>query len=188
MGGASKFTVEDVDFDFENTAVRMIANRSYPETKIVGTSVGPLQEGREFEVKYWIARELVKAGIARFREDDVSNLVSLNKIHWTETIQTGRRPSTLPDHFYPKLRRYLTKQKDKAATDASSADEYNRARRLAQDIVNCRLNKVVALAASPAQVDDALRSLSKEERILYDGLHATVSGWRSKILKLRPPR
>lgn len=188
MGAASIFTVEDVDFDFENTAVRMIANRSYPETKVVGLAVGPLEEGREFEVKYWIARELAKAGIARFREKDALNLVSLNKIHWREMIQTGRRISTLPEHFYPKLRRYLSELKDKAATDSSSADEYNRALRLAQDIVNCRLKKIVGLAASPAQTDSVLRSLSREERILYDGLYATVSGWKSKILKLRPPR
>ncbi|MGB9842513.1 MAG: hypothetical protein ACPLKZ_07375, partial [Candidatus Bathyarchaeales archaeon] len=62
--------VKDLDFCFENLRVKIIADRNYPEIQLAGLSLGPLAEGNEYEVYYWVAQELVKAGIAHFREDD----------------------------------------------------------------------------------------------------------------------
>jgi hypothetical protein len=178
--------LEDLDFEFENTSTRIIALENLREIKMVGVTIGPLKEGNEVETKNWIASELIKTGYARLHDDHSLNIVSLNKIHWRETrLQTGRRISSLPEFFYPRLRRYLRELKDKAINDASYAVEYDRAARLARDIVNCRLKKIVSLSASPPQMENVLRSLSREERILYDGLHTKVLKWNSNILKVR---
>ena len=184
MSELSMMSIDDVDFDFENMSTKIVVSRNIQELKVGGVVIGPIEEGKELETRYWIASQLVTAGLASFHDDGSMNFNVLYKIHWKETkLQTGRRISSLPEYFYPKLRRYLSQLKEKAATDATRANEYNNVRRLALDIVNCRLKKIVSLSASPAQTEDVLQRLSKEERILYKSLHSIVSDWRSKILK-----
>jgi len=182
-------SIDDVDFDYENMSIKIVASRNIQELKVAGVDVGPVEEGKELETKYWIASRLVTSGLASFHEDGLMNFDVLYKIHWKETkLQTGRVISSLPEYFYPKLRRYLSQLKEKASTDATRAIEYNNAMTLTNDVVTCRLKKIVGLSASPAQTEDVLQKLSKEERILYDTLHSTVSEWRFKILKVGASR
>jgi hypothetical protein len=47
--------IKKLDFCFENVPVRVIADRNHPEIKLAGLSVGPFEEGNEYEVYYWIA-------------------------------------------------------------------------------------------------------------------------------------
>lgn len=175
-------TIDDIDLEFQNSMVKIVALGNLQEMKVAETVVGPLQEGKEYEMRYWIALELVKARYARFYEDDIITFLSLNKIHWRETkLQTGRQISPLPEFFYPKLRRYLRELKQKASSDASIASEYAQASRLAQDIVNCRIRKIVNLTTY-SQVESILKSLSGEEKCVFEGLCEMVSEWGTKVL------
>jgi len=177
-------SVDDVAFDFEDTSTKIIVSRKIQELKVAGVNIGPAEEGRELETRFWIASHLVSAGLANFHEDDLMNFNVLYKVHWKETkLQTGRMISSLPENFYPKLHRYLRRLREKAVSDATRANEYANALRLNQDIVDCRLRKIVSLSASPTQTEDVLQKLSKEEQILYNSLHSIVSEWRTKILK-----
>lgn len=176
-------SIEDADFKFENSPVKMVANRSCPEIELVGMKVGPFDEGREYEVQFWVAQELENAGIARIREEELLDAVKLHKVHWKERVQPVKRVSSLPEEFYPRLRRYLADLKGEAKRSAEKMREYEKAVRLAHDIVNCRLKKVVSLSSSPAQTDQFLQNLAREERVLYDRLYEIVSDWKSSILK-----
>jgi hypothetical protein len=53
--------IKDLDFRFENSPTRIVANRNHPEIKLAGITVGPLQEGNEYEVHNWIAYGLAGA-------------------------------------------------------------------------------------------------------------------------------
>ncbi len=176
--------IMDADVEFQNSTVKIVALGSLQSFDVADATVGPLEEGKEYEVRYWVASELVKAGYARFYDDIPLTFASLNKIHWRETkLQTGRQISPLPEFFYSKLRRYLDELKQNASRDASLAMEYAQASRLAHDIVNCRLNKIVNLATYPP-TENVLRALCKEERGLFDSICATVSEWESRIYKV----
>jgi len=179
----ARASIDDLDIDFENTPVKVVTNRTIPQIKTADGFVGPADEGKELEVRYWVARELLRAGLVRLREEDVLDIKALTKVHWREMIQTGRQISTLPENFYPKLRRYLELIKEKSQSDPAAIQEYDRAIRLAYDIRDCRLRKIVTLAASPAQTETTLKSLSGEERYLYDSIFALVSSWKLRILK-----
>jgi hypothetical protein len=180
-----KITIEDEDFVFNNKLTRIITVRSHPKIDVLGITIGPFEKGKEFNVKFWIAEELVKANIARFSDDEMLNSTSLHKIHWKEVqIQTGRRISVLPEFFYPKLRNHLHQLKQKVMIDPASSIEYDKAVGLAQDIINCRLSKIVGLSSSRVQSEIVLRKLCKEEQILYNSLYTIISDWKSKILKL----
>lgn len=168
---------------FENSPVKIVTNRNCPEIQLVGVKVGPFEEGKEYEVKHWIAKELERAGVARVREEERLDAVKLHKISWKESIQQARQVSPLEEDFYPRLRRYLASLKSKAVRSPEKMKEYGKSTRLSRDIVNCRLRKIVSLASSPAQTNQILNSLAREERVLYKQLYEIINDWKAKILK-----
>jgi hypothetical protein len=169
---------------FENKPVKVIVNRNCPEIQLVGVKVGPFEEGKEHEVPYWIAKELERAGIAKIREEELLDAVKLHKISWKESIQQARQISPLEEDFYSRLRRYLARLKRKAVSNPEKMREYEKATRLSRDIVNCRLRKIVSLASAPAQTNQTLNNLTREERILYRRLYEIINEWKSEILKV----
>jgi len=178
---ASKIDFQD--FCFENSLVKIIANRSCPEIKLGGLGVGPFDEGNEYEVYYWVALELEKFGIAHFREEEQVDATKLNKIQWTERIQSPGQISRLPENFYPKVRRYLTKLRAEIVRDPEKMREHERVRQLAQDIINSRLKKIISIASAPAQTESALRNLADEEKFLYEKLFKLISQWKTQIIE-----
>jgi len=175
--------IQTIDFIYENTPVKIIINRNHPEIQLAGLKIGPYEEGKEYEVKYWIAHELEKTGIARLREEEQLDSVKLHKISWKESIQQTRQLSPIQEDFYPKLRRYLTQLKRSAIGNPDKLKEHEKTTRLAHDIVTIRLKKIVSLASSPEQTNQTLKDLATEERILYQQLHKIVNNWKTKILK-----
>ena len=49
--------LKHLDFRFENSLVKAVANKNYPEIKLAGLTVGPFEEGNEYEIYYWILVE-----------------------------------------------------------------------------------------------------------------------------------
>jgi len=72
----------------EYTPVKVVAASEIPELKLCGLTVGPVDEGREFETSVWVAEELVKAGLARFKDE--LDVQTLTRIHWGEMVQEVR--------------------------------------------------------------------------------------------------
>jgi hypothetical protein len=176
--------IRDADFVFENAPVKIVANRNSPAIDLPGTKVGPFQEGKEYEVKLWIATELKKAGIAHIRMEDPLDLTMLNKIQWKERVQASQRLTSLPEEFYPKLRRCLEELNEEAIKKPEKRADYDKAKNLSDDITRMRLKKIVALASSGRdQAGQILRSLTKEETYVYECLHKIINEWKTEILK-----
>jgi hypothetical protein len=171
-----------LDFCYENSPVRIVANRNCPEIELAGLTVGPFDEGNEYEVYFWVAKELANAGMVHFREDDMLDATKLFKVQWRESVQIPGQISELPDDFYPKLRRYLAALKQEA-TQPEKINEYQKTQHLAKDVVNSRLKKIVALSAAPRQGEQVLKKFSSEEKMLYEQLVKIISEWRDKILE-----
>jgi len=184
LSAKPSMSIKDADFEFENTPVRIAVNRNCPEIELAGLKIGPLEEGKEYEVKFWIAQELEKAGIARFHEEDLLTAVKLYKTHWKERVQSVKQMASLPQDFYPKLRRYLADLKENAVKKPENMREYEKAVRHSRDIINCRLKKIVSLAsASAAQTNQIINNLTVEERNIYRLLRKNIEEWRIEILK-----
>ncbi len=177
-------SIKDADFEFENMPVKVVANRNNPQIELPGIKLGPFTEGKEYEVRFWVAKELEKAGIARLRLDEPLDVTVLNKIHWKEArVQTSQRLASLPDKFYPKLRHYLEELNEEAIKKPEKRTDYEKAKKLFKDINTIRLKKIVSLASSPAKTRILTENLTEEERALYDYLFETISKWRNEILK-----
>lgn len=181
----AKKTIKDADFVFENTPVKIVANRNNKAIELPGMTVGPFTEGKEYEVKFWVAEELNKAGIARIRMDEPIDSKALNKIHWKERMQTSQKVMSLPENFYPKLRRFLEDLSKHAIKKLEKRNEYEKANNLAEDITRMRLKKIVSLASSGRidQTGPILRNLTKEEKFVYTCLHKVLKDWKEEILR-----
>ena len=171
-----------LDFCYENSLVKIVANRNCPEIKLAGLTVGPFDEGNEYEVYFWVAKELAAAGMVHFREDDILDATKLFKVQWKEGVQIPGQISDVPDDFYPKLRRFIADLKAQTS-NPEKFQEYNRAKQLARDIVNSRLKKIVALSSAPTQSDQVLKKLTSEEKIMFEQLVKIISEWKAKILE-----
>lgn len=174
--------IEKLDFCFENSMVRVTADKNYPEIELAGLSAGPFEEGNEYEVYYWIAKELARAEVIHFREDDLLTATALYKIQWKERVQIAGQISELNEDFYPKLRRYLADIKVEIAKHPEKAQEYEKAKHLAWDIVNSRLKKIIALSSGPVQTGQLQKKFACEERLIYERLGKIISEWKSQIL------
>ncbi|MDH5788853.1 MAG: hypothetical protein OEZ40_11235 [Candidatus Bathyarchaeota archaeon] len=175
--------IKNMEFTFENSLVKVIANRNCPEIKLAGLIVGPFEEGNEYDIPFWVAQELEKSGIARFREEERLDATRLYKIQWTERVQAVGHIVKLPQNFYPKLRRYLVDLKKEAAKSPEKMREYEKITHLTQDVVNSRLKKIVSLASAPAQTEHILKNFAHEERFLYERLYGLIHEWRTQIVK-----
>jgi len=180
---SQQVSIEDADLMFENKVAKVVANLNEPEIELAGFKVGPLEEGREYEIRFWIAKELEKLGIVRFREEDMLDVVKLHKIHWKEMVQPTNKASPLPEDFYPKLRRYLKQLVKASRKNGEKLKELEKSSRISQDITNCRVKKIVSLASSLPLTSHALQDLTQEERTLYYCLHQVINEWRKKILE-----
>jgi hypothetical protein len=165
--------------------VKIVANRNCPQIQLSGLTVGPFDEGNEYEVYFWVAKQLALAGLVHFREEEILDTTKLFKAQWKEGVQIPGQISDLPDDFYPKLRRFLHDLKEQATQTQQSEKfhEYDRTKQLARDIVNSRLKKIVALSAAPAQTDQVLKKLTDEEKLVYEQLVKIISEWKAKILE-----
>ena len=171
-----------LDFSYENSLVKIVANKNCPEIKLAGLTVGPFDEGNEYEVYFWVAKELTTSGMVHFREDDVLDATKLFKVQWKEGVQIPGQISELPDDFYPKLRRFLFDLKEQSSKP-EKYQEHFKAKQLARDIVNSRLKKIVALSSAPAQTEQVLKKLTGEEKILFMQLVKIISQWKAEILE-----
>jgi hypothetical protein len=177
-------SIEDADSIFENSPTKVVANRNEEKVELPGLKVGPFEEGVEYELRFWVASELQKAGVVRFREEDTLDVVKLHRVHWKERVQPTSRVSPLPHDFYPRLRRYLTSLIRASEKDRERLKEQEKTARISNDLVNCRVRKIVSLASAPPLAEQALKGLTTEERSLYRRLNTIINEWRSRILKL----
>jgi hypothetical protein len=176
--------IKHLDFRFENSLVKAVANRNYPETKLAGLTVGPFEEGNEYEIYHWVAEKLAEAGIVHFREDSQFGPSELYKVQWKERVQVAGQISELPEDFYPKLRRYLANlKKEIAKGQPEKIQEHEKATQLAWDIVNSRIKKIIALSTVSGQTDQLLKKMAFEERLIYEQLGKLVTHWRAQILE-----
>ena len=173
--------IKDADAAFENKPIKVVAIRSSPEIELTGLRVGPFEEGNEYEVMFWIACELEKAGIVRQREETL-NASRLYPILHLERAQPISNLSSLPADFYPRLRRVLEDLKGVSKNSPEKMREYEYVQQLSKDIADCRLKKIITLASTSGQKGQILRNLTAEELTLYERLDKIIQEWRREIL------
>ena len=145
--------------------------------------VGPFEQGNDYEILFWVAEELEEKGIVNFHDGLLFGPSELYRAQWKERVQVAGQISELPEEFYPRLRRYLSRLGKEINTNPEKVQELNKANQLSRDIVNSRLKKIIALSTGPSQSDVVTRKLTTEEQLVYERIGRFVKDWRKNILK-----
>jgi len=180
----SILSVTDIELDLDSSPVKVRVLHDLPELFLGGEKFGPLKEGEEVEVPGWMAKELAKEMIVKLLEREPLEMSTLSKIHWRESIPSSREIPPMEYDFYYKLRALINDLAEESNRDPSRKIELDKAQSQFKDIVNCRVQKILHLAAAPPQRETNLQKMTAEERALYNQLSRIVSEWKQKVLSL----
>lgn len=165
------------DYEFLNTAVRVIALRDFPETPLAGLVVGPFKEGETYMVYYWVAEGLEKEGVVKIGEESVLTLEQLERLRWLQSTQGANALLPLPTHFYQMAKRLVAKLLD--SEDPAKAQAGERAARALQDLANLRTAIIVRRALSEFAKPPA--NQTPEEETLYWELHKSIDEHKKAV-------
>ncbi len=171
-------------FLFEEDSVPVVFLKPFQAIMAGESQIGPFEEGREVKIPFWVAAVLAESGVAQFKDEDVKLIRSseLYKLSWKE--ERNEVLSQLPPHFYPKVRALLKSLNEgiKQNPTHTLLSEQRQSQMKAQDMINCRLQKILRLAMERSPTKSMIDLLSQEERALYAVLRSEIEGWRQRIL------
>jgi hypothetical protein len=167
-----------------NVPIKIIFLQDQSKIRVLGKFLGPFKKSEELTVPRWLGKEIVDEGVAKYREKEKLGLQELSKVHWRESLPTSRQLPHLDEDFYCKLRSLLSELKEMGKNDITRLKEYEKVLSISNDIVNCRLRKLVIFSASAFQSGDLIKNLTLEERSLLEILSKTIQDWREKILEM----
>ncbi len=174
--------LKEVKFILQDTLVNVKLAEDMTSLNVIGLTMN-IKEGKEIEVPYWVAEEIVKAGKGELIEDRF-NVKELAKAHWREALPSSRHLSPIGDNFYFNLRRFSEKLKDESVGNIEKMNDLEKVNSMAQDIINCRVRKLVSLATSQVDQSEIIKNLTFEEKMLFDTIKELVSNWKKKILEV----
>jgi len=175
-------SIIDTELDIDSSPVKVRILHDSPELFFSGEKLGPLKEGDELELPRWMAQELAESKLARILEREPLDMPTLAKIHWRECIPSSREIPQMDHDFHYRLRRLLHELREEAEREPSRRVMLEKAESQFKDIINCRMHKILYLAAAPPQADVVLQKMTAEERVLYNHLSTIVNEWKRKVL------
>lgn len=164
---------------YENAEVKLRALKKLPRIQTPGMDLAEVQEGHEFVTWFWVAQELVEAGLAEYSEPALSQ-TDWTKVHFKERIDPARPPSKLPEDFYERVYQSFIQAK----SDPEKAAQLNRIKAWYREILESRISRIVRVASSEADSPTSLSQLSQPEYRLYNEISRVVSEWRFAQRKL----
>lgn len=177
-------SIRHSQFFYEEEMVGVVFTRAFPSTVIGGTPVGPFEEGRETRIQIWAARILEEEGFVKIMDSEAQVLKpsDLFKLSWKEERNEGL--SKLPQHFYPRLRLMLASLNKAVKENPTHTllSEHRQSLMKAQDLVNCRLQKILHLAIERNPTKASVDLLEPEELALYTSIRSGIDEWRKKII------
>ena len=162
---------------YENAEVKLRAVKKVPRIQTPGIEISEVQEGHEFVTPFWVAEELVEAGVAEYSEPALSQ-TEWTQVHFKERINPAGPPGRLPDDFYERAYQSFTQ----ARGDPDKAALLLRMKAWYREILESRIGRITRLASSEAV--SSTSALSKDEADLYINVHRVVTAWRDRMRAL----
>jgi hypothetical protein len=162
---------------YENAEVKLRALKKIPRIQTPGLELPEVQDDHEFVTRFWVARELVEAGLAKYSEPALSQ-TEWTQVHFRERINPAGPPSQLPEDFYEHAYQSFIQ----AGKDPEKAAQLNRIKAWYREILESRIGRITRLASSEAV--SSISALSKDESALYEDVHRIVTAWRDRMRAL----
>ena len=161
----------------ENMLVRIVATRNIPLIETIGLEIMEKEEGRTFDIPFWIAKILVDSGLARFIDSGITQEEWM-QIHFRERFNPLGPLTSLPDDFYSRAYLSLFLVKQGGFMESSKQEVFNRSWARFRDILEARIGKITRLASVETAQS---QSMELEEILFYETLRGTIANWRDKM-------
>ena len=136
--------------------------------------INKARRGETIEVPRWIAEELEEEGLVKLLEEGFE--VELFRVLNREKLQGMYQLSPVKADFYLKLRRYLINLRKR------KKEAFDRFRIYAQDFIKIRLSKVLSLAISSTNIEQATSNMTPEEIALYKEVKEIADLWKKTMM------
>ena len=169
--------LQRIVFDFEEKNVMIKCLADHPGIKI-GDGAIKLIKGSEFEVPFWIARELVTLKLASFSNLKSFDIPYMQTVLWDES--KSQTPIELDPDFYPVVSLQIEELSKKE--DMYSLRERERMEALLKDIITKRRFKIIKLSQKVGDPSPFIRHLTPEEFWLFKTLREQLHEWETSLI------
>jgi hypothetical protein len=159
---------------YENAEVKLRALKKLPRIQTLGIDLPEVREGHEFVTWFWVAQELVKAGLADYSEEPITQ-TEWTQVHFKERVNPAGPPSPLPKDFYERVYQSFTQIR----IESEKTTQFNRMKAWYREILESRIGRIMRLASSEAV--SSASALSKDETDLYENIYRIITTWRDKM-------
>lgn len=173
--------LEEIEIEYKNKLTKIKIQKDIPNMTLEGTNLSTVPIGKEVEVRHWAAEELVDSGYAKYKDNEVLTFKDLSKIHWKETIPSSRQIPNLDENFYCKLRRFFKDLKN-SNNQIDQRKDYQKSESISNEIINCRIKKIMVLASAQYKNVEILTKLTQEEKLLLTTIAQIIDKWRNEVL------
>ncbi|TRO54405.1 DNA replication complex GINS family protein [Candidatus Bathyarchaeota archaeon] len=170
-------------FQYENATVPVIALRTIDEFTIQGSTYGPVEKGREFDLPRWVAVLLASNNMVQLKAPEIS-VPDLHKALLREAGEPVLQPLT--PNYYFQIRtaiEHLIQQNKKAPNDVRVASQA-KMETLLRDLIANRLLKLMKLASREERIRETKKKMTEEERWLFDKLASLLRNWQKEVMEI----
>ena len=167
--------------DYENTQVKLLANRKIPKIETPGIIIDDIDERKEFSAPFWLAKILIETGIVKIVENGLTP-EEWTQAHFKERFSAAGPLTVMPKEFYKRAYVSLSLSIKDTKEDKGKIDLLNRLQARFREIIESRIAKLTRLAL----VDTAPQQgvLQPEEMVLWMELQHIITKWRKNIRNL----
>ncbi|MCS7386319.1 MAG: hypothetical protein DRJ18_01840 [Candidatus Methanomethylicota archaeon] len=170
--------------NYNTSLIKVTVRNARPPIEIGGARIDLGAEGMEIQLPRWVALKLAELGIVEIKSTDEISLRDLLRILWRETREINL--TEIDPNFYPKLQNRLKKLREEANKSPlpELIQDLRRFEVTAQDIINCRVQKIVQAAICESLPINVLEAMTIEEKALLREISRLVERWKRQMLAL----
>ena len=166
-------------FEWKNKIIKVRTLKRIPQIK--DNKINYIGEQIVTEIPRWMARIFEEHKMVEILEEKIIDFANLDKNLWREKNNSKLQP--LEDDFYVKIKEYIDilSKKIKEYPSTQSIEKKEKTINFLNDLLTYRLYKILRIVeAKNRRV--LIKSLTSEEKKLYNDIMSIFEGWKSEIL------
>ncbi|MFX0136398.1 MAG: hypothetical protein ACFFDN_22340 [Candidatus Hodarchaeota archaeon] len=166
-------------FEWKNKKIRVRTLKPVPQ--INENKIEFIKKDVVTEIPIWMASILKENEMIEILDEKNINLAKLDKFLWREKNSSNLQP--LEDDLYIRIREYLENlsKKIKEYPTTQLIENKQKTKNFLDDLLTFRLYKILRIVEAKNR-RQLIKSLTNEEKILFNNILANFEKWKSEIL------
>ncbi len=166
-------------FEWKNKKIKVRALKPIPQ--FVEKKIEYLKKDIVTEIPIWMARILKENEMIEILDEKNIDLAKLDKFLWREKNSSNLQ--ALEDDLYIRIKEYLENlsKKIKEYPTTQLIENKQQTKAFLDDLLTFRLYKILRIVEAKNR-RLLIKSLTNEEKILYDNILSNFEKWKSEIL------